>query len=163
MEKLSLTSTILYDHSILQQSKQLYTYRLQTIHMSSKQFHINLPLLIKQIKMTTYEYIIHTEFLCSFLHADTEYKNTHIFNSEYYDCLKCAFRSFISNKDIHLKLLTTWTTILFNTLRSSSISFVHIWHLITNDDSFYNILEKYLNHVIDIQIKAIVDRYIMIT
>lgn len=162
MNKLSLISSVLYDHTILDQGKQLYTYRLQTIDMSNTQINIVRTTLLKHIKTVTNEYIVHTEFLYSILQADTNYKNEHIFNSEYYNCLLELCTTYISAKTIHSELIKTCVTILFQSLRTSTISFVYIWHMIQTRDSFYNILEAYLNHTIDIQMDAIIQQYMRI-
>ena len=158
MEKLAILSHVLYNKDLLDKTNTLQMYTIKKIKMSNKHYEEHIQYYISQLITTTYNDIIYREHLYWDLSNTNNTFNT-IFTTEYYDKIEYIFSQFIPDQ-MYSKLVITITKLMFNCIRSNTISFATLWSsVIARDDSFYNILDNHLNNVIHIQMKCMEQTY----
>ena len=161
MEKLAILSHILYNESLLDKTNELNLYNVKQINMSTHDYEKKSKIFLKKLNKITSDYIIHTERLYYDI-LDVDDRIHLVFTTEYHNEIVSIFKQFIPDIK-YSKLLDTMSTIMFNCIRVTSVSFSLFWGNINSYDSFYNILEEHLLNVINSQMKCMKQTYFNIT
>ena len=161
MEKLATLSHIFFNKDLLDKTNMLRSHTVQTINMESDYYKKNSILFVKKLKQKTFEYIVYRERLYYDL-INLDNRIHLIFTDEYRNELYNIFKDFVKKKKYDT-LLYKITDILFNCIRSVSITCSQLQSLIAHRESFYNILEDQLYITIETQLNYIVKQYFVLT
>ena len=157
MEKLAVLSHVLFNKELLYKTNTLKLYTVKKIKMSQSHYDKYSKLCIQNLEKITYDTIIYRERLYYDL-IDVDDRIHLVFTDDYYKEILLIMSLFIKNTKYAI-LIDTISTILFNCIRSSSISCANIWGTVQTFDSFYNILEYQLFSMIHTQFLYIRDKY----